>query len=202
MIDQLESLYQKIYGDESTKNPKVFIQECEKHQTLLNDFKTDDPVEYFRFTRLISDYGLMLFQVNRFSKSLKYLNKAISLFENNNEYKGKDLFQENMYVELIVSRAINRYRKDKLNLAENDFKYLLNKFPSNKNYINWLKKVRRRKKRILSGRIFLILIIIGVILSLLNRQNNSILELIWIIVIICGLIGSFIVDLVFRIKYK
>ncbi len=197
MTQRIENIYDKIYKDDSTKKPELFIKIIEPEISFLENTEPTDQNDYLKITRLISDYSLMLSQIREINKSRIYLDKSIRLIENDIQLKEKNLFQESMYEALIANRAVNNYHLRKYKLAENDFTNLTINFPNNKNYKKWLNKIRNRKFRLIEWG-FLILIIIGAILSLYFDRNDGILNILSIIILIIGLVGSLTFEIIKR----
>ena len=189
MTKEIESIYDIIYKNDSTKNPESFIEIVEPKISIIESFKPTDQNDYFKTTRIISDYSLMLSKIGDVKKSRIYLDKAIRLIENDKKLIGKNLFQESLYEALIANRAVNNFHIRKYKLAKNDFKDLTINFPNNENYKKWLNKIRNKKFRLIEGG-FLILIIIGTISSLYFVRNDGILNILSIAILIIGLTGS------------
>jgi tetratricopeptide (TPR) repeat protein len=189
MTRKLENLFDIIYENDSTKKPESFIEIIEPKLSFIDSFVPNNQNDYNKFTRIVSDYSLMLSQIGDIKKSRIYLEKSILLFENDRKLKGKNLFENSMYEALVSNRAVINFEKKNYKSAENDFINLTENFPNKKDYKDWLIKIRsHRFKTIEWG--FLILIIIGTISSLYFKKNDGILNILSIIILVIGLIGS------------
>ena len=197
MTQEIENIYDRIYKDDSTKKPELFIEIVEPEISFIESIKPTNQNDYFKTTRIISDYSLMLSKIGDVTKSRIYLDKAIRLFENDKNLKGRNLFQESMYETLIANRAVNKYYVREFKSAENDFKGPTNNFPNNENYKKWLNKIQNRNFRLIEWG-FLILIIIGTISSLYFDKNDGILNILSIVILIIGLIGSLTFEIIRR----
>jgi tetratricopeptide (TPR) repeat protein len=189
MTRRLENLFDIIYENDSTKKPESFIEFIEPELSFIDSFVPNNPNDYAKITRIVSDYSLMLSQIGDIKKSRIYLEKSILLFENNKQLKGKNLFENSMYEALISNRAIINFHNQNYKSAENDFINLTKNLPNNKDYKDWLIKIRSYRFRIIEWG-FLILIIIGTISSLYFKKSDGILNILSIIILVIGLIGS------------
>ena len=82
-MTDIKSLYDKIYSDRETKDPKIFINIYEENINLIEgaDNLTSNP-DYKGIMRITADYALALSQYGSSRKSIPYLDKAIQLFKN------------------------------------------------------------------------------------------------------------------------
>jgi hypothetical protein len=135
-MTEIKSLYDKIYSDIATKEPKIFINIYEENKNLIEgaDHSTSNP-DYKGIMRITADYALALSQYGSSRKSIPYLDKAIQLFKNSSL---TDLKEVQMFEMLVLSRGIENYNQKKYSLASADFQYLVDNYPDNDRYKNWL----------------------------------------------------------------
>jgi tetratricopeptide (TPR) repeat protein len=135
-MTELEELYSKIYSDKETKNPKQFIDIYEANKTLIesSDIQLTNPGRD-GIMRLTSDYALSLSHYGSSKKSIPYLNKAIQLFKDSSF---DDLTKLSMYEALVWTRGVENYNQKNYKAAAEDFKYLVDNYPDNDKYKNWL----------------------------------------------------------------
>lgn len=135
-MTDIKILYDKIYSDGIQKPPKVFIDIYEENKNLIEgaDTSTFNP-DYDGIMRITAEYGLSLSQYGSSKKSIPYLDKAIQLFKNSSE---TDLAKIQMYETLVWARGVENYNQKKYSLASPDFQYLVDNYPDNDMYRNWL----------------------------------------------------------------
>lgn len=135
MID-IKTLYDKIYSDRVTKDPKIFINIYEENKNLIEgaDNSTSNP-DYKGIMRITADYALALSQYGSSRKSIPYLDKAIQLFKNSSL---TDLKELQMFETLVWARGVENYNQKKYSLSSTDFQYLVDNYPENDKYRNWL----------------------------------------------------------------
>ena len=195
MKTKISSLYESIYQDQSTKDPHEFISLIEPNISTIEGFDKGDQNEYKMATRLICDYSLMVFKTGAHVRSIPWLNKAINLLKNDTDLAEKDLFSEPMYEALIASRGVSQYSYRRLKRAQDDFEQLLSVFPENKEYVQWLRKVVRKRYQRLAFP-FNLLIATGIAMYLLLMEAKGFLVYLEMGLIFLGLVGS--VFLAFR----
>ena len=135
-MTEIKSLCEKIYSGNNNRAPKQFIDLYEENKTLIEseDLSISDP-DYDGIMRLTSDYALSLSQYGSSKKALPYLDKAIQLFKNSST---EDLTKISMYETLVWARGVENYNNKKYKLASQDFQYLVDTYPDNDKYRNWL----------------------------------------------------------------
>ena len=135
-MTDIKSLYDKIYSDRETKDPKIFIDIYEENKNLIEsaDNSTSNP-DYKGIMRITADYALALSQYGSSRKSIPYLDKAIQLFKNSSL---TDLKEVQMFETLVWARGTENYNQEKYSLASTDFQYLADNYPDNDKYRNWL----------------------------------------------------------------
>lgn len=135
-MTDIKILYHKIYSDQSTKDPKLFIDfyECNKNLIEGADSSTSNP-DYDDIMRITSDYALSLSQYGSSRKAIPYLDKAIQLFKDSSL---TDLTKVYMYEILVWTRGVENYDRKKYSIAKSDFQYLVENYPENDKYKRWL----------------------------------------------------------------
>ena len=135
-MTDIKTLYDKIYSEGIQKPPKVFIDIYEENKNLIEgaDSSTSNP-DYDGIMRITAEYGLALSRYGCSRKSIPYLDKAIQLFKDSSQ---TDLTKVQMYEMLIWARGIENYNQKKYSLAKPDFQYLVDNYPDNDKYRNWL----------------------------------------------------------------
>ena len=135
-MTDIKLLYDKIYSDRETKDPKIFINIYEVNKNLIEgaDNSTSNP-DYKGIMRITADYALALSQYGSSRKSIPYLDKAIQLFKNSSL---TDLKEVQMFETLVWARGTENYNQEKYSLASTDFQYLADNYPDNDKYRNWL----------------------------------------------------------------
>lgn len=195
-MPSIAEIYDTVYGDESTTNPKKFIAivESQVDSFLTFDFPTYD--DRYKTTRLVSDYALDLAHEGFVKKSLPYLSHAITLFETDGNLKDKDLLDEPMYESLVWQHGIACYSQKHFLLAQRDFKKLLAKWPENDKIKGWYNgAVSYRPKQMASG--FTVLIAV----SLFARYVLDIRSMVLWYGDIVGLLGVLITS-IYRWKVR
>jgi tetratricopeptide (TPR) repeat protein len=186
-LDALTELYDRIYGDESTKDPRTFISLIEEDSNIIELTGDESRDYYYKATRLTSDYGMMLMKIGYYSKALSYINKSIKLIENDEVLKGTDLLEDPMYEALILHRGATLYYLKNKKSSRIDFKKLVDKFPDNELYNGWYKTSMKSKLSIIEW-IFAVIATICLVFSLILEPEDGIADRIAFF----GLIGGFV----------
>ena len=135
-MTDIKSLYDRIYSDKSTKDPKSFIHIYEEHKNLIEGAEqSKSNPDFDSIMRITSDYALSLSQYGSSRKSIPYLDKAIQLFKNSSL---TDLKEVQMFEMLVWTRGVENYNQKNYSLASKDFQYLVDNYPDNDKYRNWL----------------------------------------------------------------
>ena len=135
-MTDIKILYDKIYSDGIQKDPKSFIAIYEENKNLIEgaDQSTSNP-DYDGIMRITAEYALSLSEYGSSRKSIPYLNKAIQLFKNSSQ---TDLNKSQIFEVLVWVRGMENYSQKKYSLASKDFQYLVESYPENDKYRNWL----------------------------------------------------------------
>jgi tetratricopeptide (TPR) repeat protein len=145
-MTDIKSLYDRIYSDKLTKDPKSFIYIYEEHKNLIEGAEQSTSNTAFDcLMRITADYALSLSQYGSSRKSIPYLDKAIQLFKNSSL---TDLKEVQMFEMLVWTRGVENYNQKNYSLASTDFQYLVDNYPDNDKYRNWLiaSKTKKTKK--------------------------------------------------------
>lgn len=145
-MTDIKSLYDRIYSDNLTKEPKSFIHIYEEHKNLIEGAEqSKSNPDFDSIMRITSDYALSLSQYGSSRKSIPYLDKAIQLFKNSSL---TDLKEVQMFEMLVWTRGVENYNQKNYSLASTDFQYLVDNYPDNDKYRNWLiaSKTKKTKK--------------------------------------------------------
>ena len=197
MNDRLEKLYDKIYTDESTKNPRKFIQVVESDLSAINVFDNDSSNP--KLTRLVADYGISLAKAGYIKKSIRYLERAIKWLES--DKKVNDLWTEPMYEALIFNRGFVNHKLQNRKKAKNDFNILAEKYPDNDLYQNWLKSSSDFNYGKIEW-IFAGIAMISIFFSFLLDREDGIFDRIAFYGIFVGLFGGLIVSQIRKRRLK
>jgi hypothetical protein len=135
-MTDIKILYDKIYSDGIQKPPKVFIDIYVENKNLIEsaDSSPSNP-DYDGIMRITAEYALSLSSYGSAKESMPYLDKAIQLFKYSSQ---TDLTKVQMYEALVWARGIENYNQKKYSLAKLDFQYLVDNYPDNDKYRNWM----------------------------------------------------------------
>lgn len=189
MNSKLEQLYDKIYSDESTKNPRKFIQVIESDLSIINVFDAESSNP--KLARLVADYGISLAKAGYLKKSISYLERAIKWLESDENVK--DLWAEPMYEALIFNRGFVNHKLQNRKKAKADFKILTQKYPDNDLYQNWAKSGADFNYRKVEW-IFAGVAMVSIFFSFLLDKEDGIFDKIAFYGIFVGLIGGLVVN--------
>jgi tetratricopeptide (TPR) repeat protein len=135
-MTELKILYDKIYFDNQTRDPKQFIDLYEENKILIESANNSitNP-DFDGIMRITSDYPLSLSHYGSSRKAIPYLDKAVQMFKNSS---WKDLTRLSMYEMLVWTRGVENYNQNKYSLAAKDFQYLVDTYHDNDKYKKWL----------------------------------------------------------------
>lgn len=137
MKDRLDKLYDKIYQDNSTKEPSNFFKIIESEIDVLDHDYSDNYNSFQKVTRLISDYAIMLSNAGYLKKSLKYFDTAINNIQNDKNISKEKLPNEPLFEALLFHRGMTNYNLNNYRSSRPDFKFLVDNYPENDKYKNW-----------------------------------------------------------------
>ncbi len=203
-MTDIKILHDKIYADGIQKPPKVFIDIYEENKNLIEsaDSSTSNP-DYDGIMRITAEYGLALSQYGSSKKSIPYLDKAIQLFKNSSQ---TDLTKVQMYETLVWARGLENYNQEKYFLAKLDFQYLVDNYPDNDKYRNWLLSSRTIKTRKYVNYLWFALVVAMVWETIVNKDNRQLKDYLLIagsVLFVLAIIGEIANALIkSRIKNK
>ena len=168
----IQELYSQIYESESTKDPKEFIKAFEENQELIFQEKSKLTSENHNILmKLFTDYSISLVQREAYSKSLNRFKEAINLFETLEEYKNKDLLDIQYFETLILYKGVAEYYLNNFTASKDTFSKLLNKFPDNDKYKNWLIACKNFKRGKAINFIWYLVAAVALITSFVNEED-------------------------------
>jgi tetratricopeptide (TPR) repeat protein len=170
-MTDIKILYDKIYTENLTHDPKRFINLYDDNKNLIEgaDPSTSNP-DYDGIMRITSDYALSLSYYGSSRKAIPYLDKSIQLFKDSSV---DDLTKVPMYEILVWTRGFENYNQKKYSLAEKDFQYLVDNYPDNDKYRNWLLASKTIKVKRYSNYIWFGVLICVILESLVNKENAT-----------------------------
>ncbi len=174
MNENLKSLYDKIYKDESTKDPKKFIRIFEQDLSVIELPDLNNYDDYKMSTRLLSDYAQMLVAEGYVRKAVPFLNKAIKQVESDKDFSDTNKWSSPVYESLVWNRAFTNFSLKNIKEAKVDLKNLTDHFPENDRYRNWLKACDDRKFVLLEWSLFSLVIISSISYFAFGLENDTI----------------------------
>lgn len=138
------------------------------HDIVYNNDET-----YLFTTMIISVYAEILFNKDRYTKALPFLDKAISLQVNNSGFEDINLSSD-WYIALVFHRGIANSRKFNIGKAKEDFTWLTEYDPANEKYRMWLMSLKNRQLDLLGNVLAFILIAAICADIFLSREQHSI----------------------------
>ena len=168
-MTEIKILYDKIYLEITSRDPKHFIDLYEENKNLIEgaDSSTSNP-DHDGIMRITSDYALALSQYGSSRKAIPYLDKAIQLFKDSSS---KDLTKISLYEMLVWARGVENYNQKKYSLATKDFQYLVDNYPDNDKYRNWLLASKTIKVKKYSNLLWLGVLICLVWETMVNKED-------------------------------
>lgn len=164
----IRELYERIYNDSGTKKPTVFVELVDKYSGFeLWDIPQNQ--EFRRmYTRLLGDYGIMLYEVERYGSSIFSLSRAMTLLET--DISVQDVWQEELYKSILTFRCCAFSRIGNQDAAVNDACLLVKHYPDESYYLELLqrseheKRKKSNKKKIKFGIAIVLLVGSGIII--------------------------------------
>ena len=135
-MTEIKILYDRIYSDTTTKDPRQFIDLYDENKAVIEgaDSSISNP-DYDGIMRLTSDYALSLSHYGSSKKAIPYLDKSIQQFKDST---CADLTKVSMYEILVWTRGVEQYNNKSYKTSSKDFQYLVDTYPENDKYRNWL----------------------------------------------------------------
>lgn len=195
MNAELDELYHRVYFDETTKDAHTFINMVESKVHLIEKTDCENYEDNQKSLRLLSDYGIVLYNRGFLKKALHYLELAIQHFEKDEVAKTKDLLDKPMYESLVFHHGMTLYHLKRYKEAKADFKRLIDKYPGNDKYTSWINGLKTQKLVYIEWG-FAIIAIVGVVLSTHFTPEDGIIERISFFILIIGFLGGIITMLI------
>ena len=197
MTEKLRELYEKLYQGESANDLKKFIWVVENNIEFIETLDKNEKDDYINITKILTDYGIALFNAGYFSKTVHYLDKSICLIEDFSELKNKDLLEEPLYEVSVFHRGLANHYLKKYKEAIPDFKKLSHKFPDNDKYRNWCNSSIDNSLKNIEWGFFSVLIITSIALLTLKPIDRIVNNLLF-----CVLLTSLIVSISISVYKK
>ncbi len=197
MNEKLNEIYKKFHSENSVLEPKAVLEEYESIKGQFEKDSFEDYDEYFKTTKLVSDYAIAFVIDKQSDKSFPYFEKAISLINQNEKLKNKNLFAEPLYESLIFHRGIAHYDLKNFRKAFIDFNKLVDNFPENEKYNNW-KITSKIYFLVKLEKVSLALLFISLLLSFPIKSEIRIINEIALVCLIIFLIGASVIGILNR----
>ena len=169
---KIKELNAKIYQSELTKDPKEFIKVFEENQEIIFQEKAKLTSENHEILmKLFADYSISLVQRDSYSKSLHHFDEAINLFETFQEHKNKDLFEIQYFETLLFYKGVAEYYLNNFTSSKETFSKLINKFPDNDKYKNWLIACENVKRGKAINLIWYVIAALALITCLVDKKD-------------------------------
>jgi hypothetical protein len=168
----ITELYDKVYSTEETKTPDSFIPMFEENYILIEnqDIRIDNGT-YYAVMRLIADYAHNLRIKESYTKALPYLDRAIDLFENYDDFDKTKMNDIDFYRILRFDRGASNYYKKEYSKSQLDFEWLSTNNPDNDIYKNWISAIRFKKYDLVINILWYIIAGSVIISALINRKT-------------------------------
>jgi len=194
-MSEIKDFHDYIYNKLKPSSPKVYIDVYEKNKTLIesSDFSISNP-DFVELTSITSDYAMALSEYGNSTKAMPYLAKSINLFEE----KYDELKNMSMYEMLKWYRGVENYNLKKYSLASKDFQFLVDTYPENDKYRNWLlasKTINLRKYLNYFWSCEFVCIFWYTLISKENFVLKQILIVVAIVLIVVAIFGEIMVAL-------
>lgn len=175
----LQEIFTRIYEAQSIKDPRSFISLYDQNKVVIEngDISVCLPNGDSMLIQLMADYALALFGVGNYKLALSYFDKTVPLLENDLKSRNQNPFSESLYEGLVWNRGTNLYYLKKYDAASKDFKKLVNNFPENDKYLNWLQACKIAKITIIQIVIGIIAVIELFVTFIVPRGKTSLLIL-------------------------
>jgi hypothetical protein len=202
MQEELNRLYDQIYNDNSSNEPKRLVQVIEQKLELIEITNFTDREDLKKSTRLLSDYSIALFNDGYLKKSVPFLNKSIEQIEiHYSKLHDLNIWNDPMYEALIWTRGQANFHLRKTQIAKLDLENLVKHNPENDVYKNWLKACSNRKLIIIEWT-FAGITIISIVLSVVLTPEDGIINMLAIYGIFFGLAGGLVTNIIRNRRLK
>jgi tetratricopeptide (TPR) repeat protein len=183
----VNELYDKIYTDDTTSDPKVFLGFLESNREIVENVTINGNQDlHDKVMRLTADYAHYLTMNENYKKAIPIIDKAVELFQTYSDFKDTDLYKIGFYETLIFDRAIANYYLQNFEYAKQDLKALTDKFPDNDKYKNWLATTKTYSIQKLINVLWYVIAAVVLLTSFTGREDIGVLY--DIILILGGLV--------------
>lgn len=206
MTTEIKDIYtlKKEFDEVPSSDNLAFVNfyELNSHSVESIDINKDEG-HYNAKLRLDSEYGISLCGSGQYTKAVKVLFDAISMFENAPKQNKSDLKSISYFEHLLWNYAVSLYEIKALNDSIKQFERLVEYKPQNDKYRNWLKALKGQKISKLIKPIWTLIFvwIIGEFTFFESFDPQLQLTLSWIGVLLLVIVGGF-ESYVYLIKKK
>lgn len=173
-MSELKKIYDKIYTEHLGQDPKQLIRYYEKNRDLIEvENLTPSNPDYDGIMRIMTDYAKSLSYYGDSRKSLIYLNKSDELWKNSTS--AKDLVNISVYEGLIWTRGTEYFNQKKYSLAIKDFQYLVDNYPNNDKYRDWLLGLKTTRIKKYTNFIWPLFFTCIIWSSLIDEKNKNLI---------------------------
>lgn len=178
-----------------------FIKVIESNMDLVEACCIDnESYEYPYAVRIVFDYADCLFRQSSYKKALPYLDRAVSLCQNSLGFNAKNT-DIGYYERLIGIRAITYYYRKKIELAKQEFEWLVENYPENDSNRAWLGKVKVKSMEQTTTLLIVILLALAIAGHFLSRRY-IVLQNCFFILGNCCLIAFVIISIMIWLKRR
>lgn len=184
-------LYNKLYIDRVTKDPKTFIDIYDANRMYIENQDTSSSNPNFRdLVQIIADYGIALSFYGSTTKAIPYLDKADRLFKEYAELnKKEDVLKSSMYERLVWERGKINYGLKKYNLSAKDFQYLVDTFPDNDKYREGLMASRTIKSKKIINSLWMAAAVLFIWYSFVTKDGDKLRDYFLMALIVCIIVA-------------
>jgi tetratricopeptide (TPR) repeat protein len=198
-IQQLEDEFDLLTPSDNLAFIRFY--ENNKHSIENTDSSIDGLNDKFKL-KLVCEYGMSLVDGGQYAKGVSILEKAIPMFENEPDNSKTDL-KNNSYLEhLLWHYGFALWEIKQINDSIKIFKRLVNYYPENDKYRNWLTSLKASKIRKIANPIWIACFIwlLGdlIIFSKLDSQTRLFFSILGVSLLIT--VG--IMELIIQIRIK
>ncbi len=204
---ELPKIYEGFYEFDTNDNIGI-IRYCESNLLYIDNkesFKDYD--DFFCFSQMIVQFVISLEKIGKYSKAIKYADKAISLFEANlNEYE-IELNDFNYYWSVLTSKGRLHYEFKEYDKSILAFEKLLSWDSDNDNFKLWLdsaisKKRRSINKYLYAGAIFLLILSYVIKGQTENIYRFRLIPITGFFLVVVAAINEFVIDEIVKWRKK
>lgn len=172
----VNELYDKIYTDESTKDSNTFLGIFDPNKEIVESAVINGNQDlHNKVMRLTADYAHHLTMRENYKKAIPQIDKAIELFQTYSDFKGSNLYEIGFYETLIFDRAMSNYYLKNFKASKQDLIILMDKFPDNDKYKNWMAATQTHSTQILINVLWYVIAAAALLTSFAEREDIGIL---------------------------